>query len=154
MKLSYLLIAFLLFNLEVFGQSEAERVKLFNLDKKVGIQGYDPVAYQTDQDAKRGKKSIAATYKGVTYYFISEANKQMFSSNPSKYEPAYGGWCAYAMGKTGDKVKVDPETFKVIDGQLYLFYNFFFNNTLDDWNEDEKALKTMAKQNWQKLLNN
>jgi len=30
------------------------------------------------------------------------------------------------MGELGEKVRIDPETFKIIDGKLYLFYNFLF----------------------------
>jgi hypothetical protein len=29
------------------------------------------------------------------------------------------------MGDSGDKVAIDPNTFKIIDGKLYLFYNAF-----------------------------
>ena len=68
------------------------------------------------------------------------------------YEPQYGGWCAYAMGTSGEKVKVDPETFKIIDGRLFLFYNAFFNNTLNSWNKDEKNYHTKADQNWKTIL--
>ena len=45
------------------------------------------------------------------------------------------------MGTKGAKVSVDPETFKIIDGKLYLFYNSFFNNTLKDWNKDEANMR-------------
>ncbi|MFM8742594.1 MAG: YHS domain-containing (seleno)protein, partial [Cytophagales bacterium] len=87
-----------------------------------------------------------------TYLFTNGANREKFKSNPEKYEPAYGGWCAYAMGETGEKVKIDPETFKVIEGKVYLFYNFWGNNTLKDWNKNEKPLKTKADQNWKKFI--
>lgn len=73
-------------------------------------------------------------------------------ASPEKYEPEYGGWCAYAMGESGEKVKIDPETFKIVNGKLYLFYNFFFNNTLKDWNIDEKHLKLKADKNWKMLI--
>ena len=71
---------------------------------------------------------------------------------PEKYEPAYGGWCAYAMGNSSEKVEVDPETFKIIGGKLYLFYNFYFNNTLKSWNKNETGLKTKADGNWNKFI--
>lgn len=112
------------------------------------IDGYDPVVYITQNKAKKGSKSFSLYHQGVTYYFSSAANKNTFKSNPSKYEPQYGGWCAYAMGKDGSKVEIDPETFKVVNGKTYLFYNFFFNNTLTDWNKDENKLKTQADKNW------
>lgn len=79
-------------------------------------------------------------------------NKEEFIKNPAKYEPAYGGWCAYAMGSDGEKVSVDPKTFKIVNGRLNLFYNKFFNNTLDDWNKDEANLKKKADVNWQKTV--
>jgi len=61
--------------------------------------------------------------------------------NPAGYEPQYGGWCAYAMGANGEKVEIDPGTFKIVDGKLNLYYNAFFNNTLKSWNKDEVNLK-------------
>ena len=79
-------------------------------------------------------------------------NKEEFKKNPAAYEPQYGGWCAYAMGKDGDKVSIDPETFKIVNGKLYLFYNRAFNNTLKSWNKDEPTLKTKADANWQKIF--
>jgi hypothetical protein len=84
--------------------------------------------------------------------FASQQNLAKFKASPEKFEPAYGGWCAYAMGETGEKVKVDPETFKIIDGKLYLFYNFWGNNTLVDWNKNEAPLKMKADQNWKKIV--
>lgn len=126
-----------------------ERVKQFNLgNDHIAINGYDPVAYFTENKAKEGNKSIKADYEGVTYYFTSEKDKSLFTTHPRKYEPEYGGWCAYAMGAKGEKVEVDPETFKIINGKLYLFYNRFFNNTLKSWNKDEANLKKKADINW------
>jgi len=55
------------------------------------------------------------------------------------------------MGKDGSKVEVDPGTFKIIDGKLYLYYNKFFNNTLKSWNKDEVNLKSKANINWKKF---
>ena len=56
------------------------------------------------------------------------------------------------MGETGEKVKIDPETYKIIEGKLYLFYNFWGNNTLTDWNKNEKPLKIKGDQNWKKFV--
>jgi YHS domain-containing protein len=129
-----------------------ERQKQYNVsDDHVAIQGYDPVAYFTGHKAKEGSKTIKADYQGVTYYFASEEDKKLFSANPGKYEPEYGGWCAYAMGAKGEKVEVDPETFKIVNGKLYLFYNKFFNNTLKSWNKDEPNLKKKADINWSSI---
>lgn len=134
-----------------FAQNDAKRVEQYNLENKVAIQGYDPVGYFTDGKAIKGKKELTASYQGVVYKFSSSENKEAFLKNPSKYEPQYGGWCAYAMGSAGEKVEINPETFKVIDGKLYLFYNAYFNNTLKSWNKDQNNLKAKADNNWKKI---
>jgi YHS domain-containing protein len=124
-----------------------------NLEDGLALQGYDPVSYLSEQKAVKGKKEFEYKHQGAVYYFASVVNRDKFLKNPSAYEPQYGGWCAYAMGATGEKVEVDPETFKITDGKLYLFYNRFFNNTLPKWNKDEPALKEKADQNWKMLTN-
>ena len=131
----------------------ALKTKHFNLSKSsLAIDGYDPVAYFKSNKAIEGKKDHGVNHQGVLYYFSSAENKDAFVKNASAYEPQYGGWCAYAMGKDGDKVIVDPETFKIVNGKLYLFYNKFFNNTLNSWNKEETNLKTKADANWQKTF--
>lgn len=131
----------------LLGQSTSK----FNLDDGIAIQGYDPVAYFTAKKAVEGKKEFAHKDENVTYYFSSAVNKETFIKNPAAYEPQYGGWCAYAMGESGEKVDIDPETFKILDGKLYLFYNSLFNNTLPKWNKDEMSLKTKADKNWKEI---
>ncbi|MEM1136036.1 MAG: YHS domain-containing (seleno)protein [Bacteroidota bacterium] len=143
-----ILSLFISYNASAQGDQVEQRKKHFNLEDALGIQGYDPVAYFIQNKALKGSKAFTATYLGIPYRFISEDNKNAFLINPQKYEPQYGGWCAYAMGLDGSKVKVDPKTFKIIDNQLYLFYNFFFNNTLNDWNKDEVNLKSKADTYW------
>ncbi|MFH7004400.1 YHS domain-containing (seleno)protein [Flavobacterium bizetiae] len=133
-----------------FAQNDAKRIEQYNLENKVAIQGYDPVGYFTQGKAIKGKKEFTTSYQGVVYKFSSSENKEAFLKNPSKYEPQYGGWCAYAMGSAGEKVEINPETFKIIDGKLYLFYNAYFNNTLKSWNKDQTNLKTKADNNWKK----
>jgi YHS domain-containing protein len=125
--------------------------KHFNLENKLAIQGYDPVAYFNQNSAVKGSKEFSTYYLGSTYYFSSAANKEAFKKNPAQYEPQYGGWCAYAMGAKGEKVEIDPKTFKVTNGKLYLFYNKYFNNTLPKWNTDENKLKSNADVNWGKI---
>jgi YHS domain-containing protein len=136
-----------------FSQADDFRKKQFNLDDGVAIKGYDPVAYFTMGKAEKGKSAFSSSYHGVNYHFASAADLNSFQASPEKFEPQYGGWCAYAMGHDGSKVEVDPETFKIINGKLFLFYNRFFNNTLKTWNLDESRLHTRADANWQKILN-
>jgi YHS domain-containing protein len=134
-----------------FSQTPNTKMAAQNLTKNgVAINGYDPVSYFSAQPHK-GKSAINHTYLSAIYYFSTAENKAKFMTNPDKYAPTYGGWCAYAMGETGDKVEIDPMTYKIIDGKVYLFYNAFFNNTLKTWNKDEANLKKKADANWAKL---
>ena len=145
------------FILFLFQQAKSQnsqdiRKKQFNTENGIAIQGYDAVAYFKQGKAVKGKKELAVNNQGVIYYFSSAENKQEFLQNAAKYEPEYGGWCAYAMGANGEKVEIDPATFKIINGKLYLFYNKFFNNTLKTWNKEESNLKMKADQNWGKIV--
>ena len=127
------------------------RVKQFNLEKGgLAIQGYDATSYFSGKPEK-GSKENAVNYKGVLYYFASVQNKELFKANPAKYEPAYGGWCAYAMGVKGEKVEVDAANYKIIDGKVYLFYKTFYSNTINDWNDNEASLHKKADQNWGRI---
>src|ERR1700676_2829434 len=109
MKGNLLTILLIVAGQAIFSQDQADlRKKQFNLEEGVGIKGYDPVAYFAEGKAVKGNKDEAALSNGVTYYFSSAANRQEFRNNPSKYEPQYGGWCAYAMGSSGSKVEIDP----------------------------------------------
>lgn len=142
-------VALLLVQVSIsIAQDSSPRLKHFNLGNHLAIQGYDPVAYFKQREAVKGRKELAVSHQGVLYYFSSVANKEEFKKNPSHYEPQYGGWCAYAMGSKGEKVSIDPETFKITNDRLYLFYNKYFNNTLTAWNKNEAALKSKADVNW------
>jgi YHS domain-containing protein len=135
------------------GSAQANEVRAshFNVSRGVAIHGYDPVSY-FDGKPKEGKADLRWTYKGVAYQFASQANLDRFKASPDKFEPAYGGWCAYAMGEKGEKVKIDPLTYKVHEGRLHLFYNFWGNNTLNPWNKDERNLKEAGDLNWRKII--
>ena len=148
-------LASLIFAFVVAASSSAQpllRSKEFNLNKNVAIQGFDPVAYFTQNKAVKGVRDYSATADGVVYYFANPGDKDLFLKDWKKYEPQYGGWCAYAMGASGEKVEVDPETFKISNGKLFLFYHSWTNNTLNKWNKDEADLHAKADLNWAKFF--
>ncbi len=126
---------------------QAADIRPYNPQGGYGAAGYDVISYQTEQKARPGKKEYKAAHDGVTYLFSSNENLAIFQENPAKYVPAYGGWCAYAIADA-EEVEIDPETFKVIDGRVYLFYNGIWGNTLKKWNKDEASLKSKADKVW------
>ena len=136
-------------------QSESIHKKKFNLDNGLAIKGYDPVAYFTQNQKKaiKGSKVYTYTYMGATYHFSSTKNLNTFKANPKKYEPQYGGWCAYALISKPQKVDINPKSFKIINGKLYLFYSTRWVNGLEKWNDkkDEKTSINTANKNYSKL---
>jgi len=155
MKSTLILFTILLFGFAGGNISMAQSIgydlKHCNLNKGLALQGYDPVAYFTENKAVEGSENINHTLEGVTYYFKSAKNRQLFIKKPQQYAPQYGGYCAYAMAD-GDKVIIDPETFKIIDGKLFLYYNFRFTNTLESWNKDQINLLPKANTAWAKIV--
>ena len=83
------------------------------------VQGYDVVSYQTGKRPIRGNGNFVAVYDGATYQFSSADNQKLFESNPEKYVPAYGGYCAFGAS-VGKKFIGDPEVWRVVSGKLYL----------------------------------
>ncbi len=141
---------FLSLTISTYAQTEDKRHKQFNLEGGAALQGYDPVSYFSGTPQK-GKKGFSYTYQGIPYSFANAQNLETFKKTPEKYEPAYGGWCAYAMGASGEKVTIDPETFQIKDGKLYVFYHTFFNNTLEKWKQNETELNRKADANWKSI---
>jgi YHS domain-containing protein len=86
------------------------------------IEGYDPVAYFTQNKPVKGSTSFSATHLGSTFHFASAANRDAFVADPEKYAPQYGGFCAYAVA-SGYKAKIEPDAFTIVDGKLYLNYD-------------------------------
>ncbi|HLP83733.1 MAG TPA: peroxiredoxin-like family protein [Phycisphaerales bacterium] len=137
-----------------FGQhvQTVRAVSAWNLEakSKLAIKGYDPVAYFSGSPMK-GKADISTDYKGAVYQFATSANRDAFLADPAKFEPAYGGWCAWAM-KDGEKVEVDPTKFIVKEDRLYLFYDGFWGNTKAKWEkEDHAAQVKQADGKWKTI---
>ena len=123
----------------------------YNIQDKAVAGGYDVVAYFSNNVSK-GKKKYSTTYNNVTFRFSSEENLTAFLKSPEKYIPQYGGYCAYAIAAKKIKMETDPETYEIRDGKLYLFYNSWFSNKLEDWQEgNTKKLQQQGDENWKVL---
>ena len=146
----WIVILFLSFSSVIFSQSID-----YNTKGGYVAEGFDVVAYFTESKPIEGKKDFTVTYNDVRFKFSKLENLKLFKSNPEKYIPQYNGYCAYALAVKGKKVSINPKTFEVRDGKLYLFYNKGKTNTLQFWlNEGAKELQLKADVNWQKFINN
>ncbi|KTD74987.1 YHS domain-containing (seleno)protein [Legionella waltersii] len=112
----------------------------------LGANGYDLVAYQTDDKAVPGSSDFFSFNNGVTYLFATQSHKDLFDKNPMKYLPAYGGYCAMAM-TLGKKHPTDPQAFLVVDGKLYLNKA----KVRDKWLQDIPGHIKKADAIWEKI---
>ncbi|WP_299243462.1 YHS domain-containing (seleno)protein [uncultured Aquimarina sp.] len=123
----------------------------YNVKKGFVAEGYDVTEYFNSK-AIKGDSKFITIHDNAKYKFASQENLEKFKNNPEKFVPQYGGYCAYAIGANAEKVDIDPETYEIRDGKLYLFYNSWGINTLTKWNkEGAEDLKNKADINWQKI---
>ena len=133
----------------VFSTLQAQQID-YNTKKGFVANGYDVVSYFNGNPVI-GIKKFTTEFDGVSYKFSSQQNLNSFKENPIKFIPQYGGYCAYAIGAKADKVGINPKTFSVENGKLYLFYNAWGTNTLELWKKDLKGLKQKADKNWESI---
>lgn len=145
MYAAILLMAFIVTSCGLIPTQVSSSIEAVNVDETtLAIKGYDPVAYFTKNTPTKGNSQFAANYDGATYWFSSAKHQKMFTSEPSKYAPQYGGYCAYGVSK-GYKYDIDPEAFAVVDGKLYLNLNKKVQNI---WSNDKQALIVDANGYW------
>ncbi len=113
----------------------------------VAIKGYDPIAYFTDGKPVKGSKGFSVEWQKATWQFVTAKNRDAFSKDPEKYAPQYGGYCAYAVSK-GYTADIDPNSWKIVNGKLYLNYNAEAQQL---WAKDIPGNIAKANQNWPKL---
>jgi YHS domain-containing protein len=122
---------------------------LINVDKTgLALKGYDPVAYFTENKPVMGNAQFVSTYNGARYQFASAANKSAFDANPAKYEPQFGGFCAYAASE-GHTAKIEPDAFEVLNGRLLLQYD---KDVRETFNKDPQGRLKKADANWPGLV--
>ncbi len=115
---------------------------------KAALSGYDPVAFFTDAKPVNGSPFISADYQGATYFFASEEHKTLFTANPVKYAPQFGGFCAFGVA-IEKLLPVDITTWQVRDGKLYLNLN---SAILEKFNADLDGNVAKANTNWPGLV--
>ncbi|MBE8158310.1 MAG: YHS domain-containing protein [Betaproteobacteria bacterium] len=94
----------------------------YQYESAIGADGYDVVAYFTENEAARGDAEFAAEYDGQIWHFASAANRDIFTETPEKYAPQYGGYCAYAASLNA-RAFGDPLVWTVHNDKLYFNYN-------------------------------
>ena len=127
----------------------AQAKNLLNLnDDGVAIQGYDPVAFFTDNKPVKGSDRYVLKRDGAIYLFASKAHKDLFKADPDKYTPEFGGYCAYGVSRR-KLVEIDVNAFQIVNGKLLLQYS---KGVRDDFNENTQGNLAKARANWTALV--
>lgn len=112
------------------------------------IGGYDPVAYFKTAEPTLGKDKFATKWQGAIYKFSSADNLALFKSDPQRYAPQYGGYCAYAVSK-GATASTEPEAWTIVNGKLYLNFS---ESVRERWRKDIPGHIKAADRNWPAVL--
>lgn len=124
----------------------------YNTKNGYVAEGYDVVSYFTKTKPVKGNKKYEFTYENAKFKFATEEHLILFKTNPKKYIPQYGGYCAYAVAAKNTKMYIDADAYEVRDGKLYLFYKTWLGSKLEDWQEgNTKELQQKADKNWEEL---
>ena len=124
-------------------KTKLKKVRLNN----VILKGYDPVAYFNQGKAVMGNPFITSTYNGATYLFASREDKAEFDQSPARFEPQYGGYCAYSMSQ-GKRHDINPTAFRIYKGKLYVCET---HPQLKEFSANIDANISKADQNWLKI---
>jgi YHS domain-containing protein len=118
-------------------------------DDHVILRGYDVVSYFTEGKDQPGSPAIKSVYKSVTFRFSTPGNKALFDAAPEKYIPQFGAYCSdgivYAIPAGGN-----PDTWKIIDGKLYIFGG---QGALDGFMLDVPRNMALANKYWAEEVN-
>lgn len=115
---------------------------------QAAVSGFDTVAFHTQSKAVNGSPFITAEHQGAIYYFASEEHKALFTANPEKYVPQFGGFCAFGVS-INKVLPVDISTWQVRNGKLYFNLNPDIRIKFD---ADFDGNLAKAKKNWPGLV--
>jgi YHS domain-containing protein len=116
----------------------------YNVDNEnIALHGFDSVSYFHGQPIQ-GKSALTYKYKNINYIFSNEKNMKIFMSDPEKYIPVFGGYCAYGV-RVGKKFDIDPTVYAIEEGKLYLLLD---RSTKNLWNKDRKRNIAIAERLW------
>src|SRR6266436_3674743 len=122
---------------------------LVQTDRKgVALESYDPVSYFTGGQPVKGDSKIEATFNGALYHFISQEHRETFEKAPTKYVPAYGGYCGYAAS-IGKVRPANPLLWSIVDGQLIVQHT---KGAVELWQKDVPGNKAKADKLWPRLV--
>lgn len=113
----------------------------------VAIDGYDPVTYFIASEPQLGKPDFEYIWGGVSWYFVSAGNRDVFARNPTSYAPQFGGHCATSLSR-GYLSDGKPRLFAIEGLRLYFFYS---TANRDAFLLSRSGTIAKAEENWPNL---
>lgn len=113
-------------------------------DARVMLKGADVVAYFSDGRYEQGLPQFKSTYEEVTFHFANAARKAQFDQSPAAFLPQFGGYCANGL-VYGIPWGGDANTWKMIDGKLYIFGG---QGSKDAFELDEAGNVALSQKYW------
>jgi YHS domain-containing protein len=150
LKMIVLLFAALLLTCLVNAQSSNTKPFVNVNSQGVILDGYDAVAFFSDNKPLKGDAKFQLMYEGAIYYFASAEHLDFFKANPDKYKPQFGAYCAYAVS-LGRTAPIDINTFSIVNGRLVLQHN---ERAVNGWNKDVEGNLILADKYWPAVVNN
>ncbi len=129
-------------------QCFAAEPPVFNGRGEFAINGYDAVAYHKQQKPVKGNSEFTAQWNGAKWRFTNDENRSLFESDPERWAPLYGGYCAWAVANNYT-AKTDPDAWSIVDDRLYLNYN---RRIRKKWSKDIPGNIKRADANWPEVL--
>ncbi|MDP0500208.1 MAG: YHS domain-containing (seleno)protein [Verrucomicrobiota bacterium JB022] len=119
-------------------------------ERQIAIGGYDPVAYFKEGAAVKGSPLLTYQWLGATWYFRTHEYRRLFMADPTRYAPAYGGYCAFCMQAEREVQSAgDPTVFLVRNGRLYLLQD---EETKALWEASPDVYIAQADARYEELL--
>jgi len=144
MKKIALIIVMMLGSLS--GTAQAQDLIYTSWKNNDAVGGYDVVSFYSGKP-RNGQDMFSYEYLGVTWYFSSQANLDLFKTSPETFVPQYGGHCAWAAA-SGKLAKGSPKYWHVEDGRLYLNFN---GRIQKRWDKDRSDFIQKADEAWMKI---
>ncbi len=110
----------------------------------IAIKGYDVVAYFKENRSCKGKNQFQATWKGLKWKFENHHHLNLFLAKPEKYEPQFGGYCAFGASQ-GYKAGIKPTVFEIVENKLFFNFAVYVQKR---WKEDQRNKIDAAIAQW------
>lgn len=124
--------------------SHAQKSEVYVSSDNIALNGYDVVAFFTDSQPVKGISSNYFEWNKAIWYFSTAEHLESFRSDPEKFAPQFGGYCAFGTSE-GHKAPTEADTWSIVNGKLYLNYNMDVKKI---WIKNKEALIEKANSNW------